>query len=252
VNHVALACDYDGTVAHDGRVEPATLAALRRVRESGRRLVLVTGRLLDDLARACPCLDVFHAVVAENGAVLFDPASGDRRVLGEPPPTAFVEVLRRQGVEPLEIGLVVVATRQPHEHAVLETIRSLGLELQVVFNKGAVMVLPPGVNKATGLVVALDRLGISLDATVGVGDAENDHAMLAAVGYGVAVANALASIKERAALVTVAPDGAGVAELCERLLAEDLPGVRGAGGSSTSHSPTPYRSSTPPSGRRRG
>ena len=60
----------------------------------------------------------------------------------------------------------------------LDTIRDLGLELQVIFNKGAVMVLPAGVNKASGLAAALADLGLSPHNVVGVGDAENDHAFL--------------------------------------------------------------------------
>src|SRR5687768_15998307 len=127
-----LATDYDGTLATDGLVTPATLEALRAVLASGRKLVLVTGRELD---------------VAENGALLYRPSTKERRRLAEPPPPAFLATLRRRGVAPLAAGEVIVATREPHETAVLETIRDLGLELQVIFNKGAVMVLPAGVNK---------------------------------------------------------------------------------------------------------
>jgi hydroxymethylpyrimidine pyrophosphatase-like HAD family hydrolase len=92
----------------------------------------------------------------------------------------------------------------------------------VIFNKGSVMVLPSGTNKATGLAVALGELGLSARDTVGVGDAENDHAFLAACGCAVAVANALPMLKERADLVTVGARGAGVVELIERMLATDL------------------------------
>ena len=48
----------------------------------------------------------------------------------------------------------------------------------MIFNKGAVMILPSGVNKATGLAAALEELGLSPHNVVGVGDAENDHAFL--------------------------------------------------------------------------
>jgi hypothetical protein len=44
-----------------------------------------------------------------------------------------------------------VATWEPHQATVLEAIRELGLEHHIIFNKGAVMVLPPGINKAAGL-----------------------------------------------------------------------------------------------------
>ena len=50
----ALACDYDGTIAESGVVTPATRDALERLRASGRRIVLVTGRTLEDLDRVCP------------------------------------------------------------------------------------------------------------------------------------------------------------------------------------------------------
>src|SRR5207253_1677558 len=119
-----------------------------------------------------------------------------------PPPAVFAETLRQRGVSPISVGRVIVATWEPHEQVVLATIRDLGLELQVIFNKGAVMVLPAGVNKASGLAAALKALELSPHEVVGVGDAENDHALLTLCECGVAVANALPALKERADLVT--------------------------------------------------
>jgi len=217
-----LATDYDGTIAGRGIVGPSTLAALERLRASGRRLVLVTGRQIDDLERACPRLDLFDRVVGENGAVVHDPATRALRPLAAAPPDAFVTALRARGVTPLSVGHVIVATWQPHELEVLETIRELGLELQVVFNKGAVMVLPSGINKATGLRAALDELSLSPHDTVAVGDAENDHAFLELCECAVAVANALPALAARADLVTAGDHGRGVEELAERLVRDDL------------------------------
>jgi hydroxymethylpyrimidine pyrophosphatase-like HAD family hydrolase len=222
VLYFALAADYDGTIAHHGRVDEPTLAALRRVSESGRRLLLVTGRELDELLEVFPGIDVFDLVVAENGAVLYTPATKETRDLAPPPPPAFVAELAMRGVQPVSVGRVIVATWEPHQDTVLATIRDLGLELQVIFNKGAVMVLPSGVNKATGLVAALAELGLSAHNVVAVGDAENDHAFLAACECGAAVANALPAVKERAEVVTAGDHGAGVAELIDRLVADDL------------------------------
>ncbi|HVX94969.1 MAG TPA: HAD-IIB family hydrolase [Polyangia bacterium] len=217
-----LACDYDGTLAHDGRVDASTFDALARLRTSGRRIVLVTGRRLDDLRSVCPDFGAFDMIVAENGGLLHVPRSRESVALAEAPPASFIEELRRRGVTDVAVGAVIVATWQPHAETVLETIRDAGLELQVIFNKGAVMVLPSGANKATGLRAALERLGLSAHNAVSVGDAENDHALLAACECGVAVANALPSLRERADLVTAASHGAGVAELAERLIATDL------------------------------
>jgi hydroxymethylpyrimidine pyrophosphatase-like HAD family hydrolase len=217
-----VAGDYDGTLAWDGRVQAKTIAALERLRDSGRHLILVTGRELDDLQRVFPRYDLFERVVAENGALLYSPATREERLLGQGPPEKFVHLLRERGVSPLSIGRVIVATWKPHETTVLETIRDLGLELQVIFNKDAVMVLPSGLNKATGLKAALSALKLSPHNTVGIGDAENDHAFLSLCECSVAVANALPMVKEHADVVTHGDHGTGVIELSEALLRNDL------------------------------
>ncbi len=189
-NH-ALAVDYDGTLATDGRVDDDTIAALHRVRESGRRLVLVTGRVVDQLRHVFPQIRLCDLVVADNGAVLYDPETDERTTLTDPPPREFIEELARRGVPSIEVGNVIVATWEPHETTALKAIRGLGLELQIIFNKGAVMILPTGVNKATGLSAALTKLGLSHHNTVGIGDAENDEAFLKLCEASAAVENAL-------------------------------------------------------------
>ncbi len=222
MRYLALACDYDGTIATHGRVDAETVRALERFVASGRRLILVTGRELPELLAAFPELPLFHAVVAENGALLYRPSDGQQQLLGLPPSEEFVQLLRERGVDRISVGKTIVATWEPHEVTVLQTIRDMGLELQVIFNKGAVMVLPAGVNKATGLRASLREFGLSPHEVVGVGDAENDHAFLSVCECSVAVANALPSVKERADVVTAADHGAGVTELIDRMLADDL------------------------------
>ncbi len=224
MRYLALATDYDGTLAKDGRVEAATLHALERLRESGWRLILVTGREVEELLTVFPRVDVFDRVVAENGGVLLQPATRELRTLGEPPPPALIEALLRRGVDPISLGRVMVATLERHEKSVHEAIGELGLKHQVILNKGSVMVLPAGVDKATGLAAALGELAISAGETIGVGDAENDQVFLNLCGLSVAVANALPAVRQSAHLVTDGARGGGVVELVERLLGVELPG----------------------------
>lgn len=218
---LALATDYDGTVAHDGVVDAGTLAALERLKDSGRKLILITGRELDDLLRAFKPVKLFDRVVAENGALLYRPETGVETVLGQAPPPAFVETLRQEIGPHVSTGRVVVATWVPHQTTVLRTIQDMGLDLQVIFNKEAVMVLPSGMDKASGLAAALRELGLAPHNVVGVGDAENDHAFLALCGCSAAVSNAVPWLKERVDLVTAGDHGRGVAELIERIRATD-------------------------------
>jgi len=214
---IGLATDYDGTLATDGQVGEDVLEGVRAFRRTERRVLLVTGRELPELRACFPDLALFDRVIAENGAVLYEPATERKRILAAAPPQSFVEALRSRGVSPLSVGDVIVATREPQQNIVLDVIRELGLELQIIFNKGAVMVLPPGVNKASGLLAALEELDMSAHNVVGVGDAENDHAFLQACGCAVAVANALPMLKSRADIVTGGARGAGVVEIMNRI-----------------------------------
>ena len=157
MRYLALCTDYDGTIARHGVVDEPTIDALARLRKSGRKLVMVTGRELAELISVFPRLDLFDLVVAENGALLYDPATKEQKPLCEPPLPEFVAALQARDVTPLSVGRTIVATREPHERDALEVIRDLGLELQVIFNKGAVMILPSGVTMAMpGLVSRSD------------------------------------------------------------------------------------------------
>jgi hydroxymethylpyrimidine pyrophosphatase-like HAD family hydrolase len=217
----ALATDYDGTIAHDGIVDQATVDALGRARDAGVTLIMVTGRELHDLFKTFAHTALFHRIVAENGAVVYDPATQTATLIGATPPPELVERLQRERI-PMSVGHSIIATVEPYEHQVLAAIRDLGLEWHVIFNKGSVMALPADVTKATGLAPALVDLGLTPEETIGVGDAENDQAFLRACGLAVAVANALPSVKEMAHMVTAGARGAGVTELVARMITGDL------------------------------
>jgi hydroxymethylpyrimidine pyrophosphatase-like HAD family hydrolase len=217
-----LATDYDGTLAKDERVGGQIVESLKRLKASGRKLILVTGRELEDLQRLFPEHTLFDRIVAENGALIYRPATLEERTLGERPPELFIQKLKDQNILPLSVGRVIVSTWEPHQNTVLDAIKDTGLEYQVIFNKGAVMVLPPGINKAKGLHEALKELAISEHNTVAIGDAENDNAMLQSAECAVAVDNALQLVKDMADWTTTQHHGEGVAELINALVDDDL------------------------------
>jgi hydroxymethylpyrimidine pyrophosphatase-like HAD family hydrolase len=207
----AVAIGIDGTLADGSSPPPHVLAALRRTRTEGRRIILVTGRTVGGVRDVIPdVLDHVDAVVAENGAVLFAP---DRRqALSAPVDGSMAAALADRGVE-IGRGAVIGFTGAGDEYAVLDEIRRLGFEYQLVRNRNLLMILPAGVNKGSGLLNALRHLGVSPHDTLAIGDAENDHSLFDVAEFGVAVANAVGSLKDRADLVLDEPDGAGVAHL---------------------------------------
>ncbi len=222
-----LAIDYDGTIADHGVCQPEVRHALRDLRHAGVTVVLVTGRVLSDLRHVAGDLDFAHAVVAENGAVLSFPHSGRTLRLHDAPEPGFTAALRERGVT-LASGECVVETSAGAAPVVLEVIRALELPLVLAFNRSRLMVLPQAVSKATGLREALTALRLSIHNTLAIGDAENDHALLAAAEVGVAVRWGSAALCRAADLVLEGTGPADVAEFLRSLAIDrQLPAANG-------------------------
>lgn len=222
MNVLILATDYDGTLAEDGVVSNSAIKAIEALKRSGRSAVLVTGRELPQLLEIFDRADLFDWIVAENGSLIYRPSNGQKRALADPPPQEFIRELERRGVGPISVGEAIVATWRPHEKTVLDVITELNLNRQVVYNKDAVMILPTGLDKATGLEAILGEMGQSWKSVVGIGDAENDLAFLSRCQHSVAVSNALDSLKREVDFTTKAERGDGVIELIEEILVDDL------------------------------
>jgi Cof subfamily protein (haloacid dehalogenase superfamily) len=89
---------------------------------------------------------------------------------------------------------------------------------------GFIEVLPPGITKASGLQLALDRYGVGFQDVLVFGDMPNDLPMLGAVqdagGRAVAVANAHPSVRALTSQVTSGHEADGVARYLEAVLGD--------------------------------
>jgi hypothetical protein len=213
MSYLAIASDYDGTLATEGQVNLATLAAVNYWKESGRKFILVTGRRISTLREVFKSINICDYVVAENGAVLYHPHSQNSQLLCQSASTELIARLQQKGIENIAIGEAIIATWQPYEEIVRQTIAELNLSLEVILNKRAIMILPAGINKASGLELALSKLNLMPTEVIGVGDAENDLDLLKYCGLGVAVGNALPEVKQKADWVTLGERGLGIQEL---------------------------------------
>lgn len=208
---LAIALDFDGTIAQNDQLDPLVLEAIADVRKQGVAVVLVTGRILDDLRRVAGELHFADAVVAENGAVIEFPASGYHRTLGPPPDADFIRELRNEGVE-FSAGQLAVDAHADGAPRFLAILRCRELPLSLAFNRGRVMALPQAISKATGLCEALKILRLSPHNAVAIGDAENDHELLRACELGVAVSWGSAALKAAADQVIAGNGPPAVAE----------------------------------------
>ncbi len=205
----ALAIDYDGTLTEGGPPGPDVMAALADLRVLGLRLILVTGRRLGHLRAEFPEVDrTFDLLVAENGAVLAGLGRPDQPV-AEPLDDRLARAIEGRGVQ-LERGQVILAGQSRDLAVMTEEIASSGAEVLLVHNRDAVMLLPAGVSKGTGLFRALGELGLSFHTCVSVGDAENDHSLLTVCELGVAVASAVPALREHADLILDGPSIPGL------------------------------------------
>ncbi|MEO8484259.1 MAG: HAD hydrolase family protein [Acidobacteriota bacterium] len=216
-----VALDYDGTIAENGLLHDEMPAVIGELRQRGISVVIVTGRRLSDLRAVAGDLRCVDAVIAENGAVFAIPGTGHSTAFGSPPAPRFLEALKQRGV-PFAGGECVVESDARFAELILQTIRDLELPLVLAFNRGRVMVLPQGINKATGLRDGLAMLRLSLHNTLGIGDAENDHELLRVCEVGAAVQWASTSLKEIADEVIDGDGPAAVARYLRRVLAKPL------------------------------
>jgi hydroxymethylpyrimidine pyrophosphatase-like HAD family hydrolase len=224
----ALACDFDGTLAAEDRIGPAVRDALERARKADLRLILVTGRTFFELTRVCDCLELFDAVVAENGAVVYYPGSAMIRDQGPAVPPRLLAELDRRGIY-YQVGRVIVGTARADEGAVREALGSAGVTRDLIYNRAALMLLPAGVSKGSGVQQVLRFLGLSPHDVLAIGDAENDLPLFDACGFSACPGDSLGAVRERVDWVFPGPHGDGVATaITDLVLGDRLPLQRSA------------------------
>jgi hydroxymethylpyrimidine pyrophosphatase-like HAD family hydrolase len=216
VKLLTIALDYDGTIAKDGALDGRVREAIAELRARNIIVMIVTGRIMEDLRKVAGDLHFVDAVVAENGAVIEFTDSGYSKVIGNPPPPSFLHALNGEGI-PYLAGRSIVEAATSEASRLLAVLQRLELPLVLVFNKGRVMVLPQAISKATGLREALKILRLSPHNAVAIGDAENDHELLQSCEIGAAVAWGSEALKKSADYVISGEGPAAVADYMRTL-----------------------------------
>lgn len=213
---LTIALDYDGTIARNDQLDSRVREAIAELRAQNIVVLIVTGRILEDLRRVAGDLHFVDGVVAENGAVIEFTDSGYSRVLGPPPPANLMEALGHEGIS-FKAGQSIVEADAAEAPRLLAILERLELPLALVFNRGRVMVLPQAISKATGLNEALKILRLSPHNAIAIGDAENDHELLQSCEVGVAVAWGSEVLKASADYVLPGTGPAAVADYMREL-----------------------------------
>ncbi len=213
---LTIALDYDRTIARNDQLDSRVREAIAELRAQNIVVLIVTGRILEDLRRVAGDLHFVDGVVAENGAVIEFTDSSYSRALGPPPPANLLEALGREGIS-FKAGRSIVEADAAAAPRLLAILERLELPLALVFNRGRVMVLPQAISKATGLREALKILRLSPHNAVAIGDAENDHELLRSCEVGVAVGWGSETLKASADYVLPGDGPAAVADYMREL-----------------------------------
>ena len=216
----ALACDLRGTIADGERIGPRMRETLERVRQADVRLILVTARAFFELTRACDCLALFDAVVAENGAVLYFPASATLRDHELPVPGRLSAELDRRGIEH-EVGRVTIAVGQRDEAALRDVLAGADITRDVVRDRERVILVPAGVSKGSGVQQVLRALALSPHDVLALGDAESDLSLLDLCGFTACPGDAVDAVRQRVDWALPGTHGEGLAPLIEEIVLED-------------------------------
>jgi len=220
-----LVTDVDGTIT--GRDTSLHLPAVELIRKLSRKVpvVLCSGNAACTLMTLSLYIGSKGPFIAENGGVVGSPfwQPPIQTLASKEAPLRALKVLREKlGGRLQEADQTfrltdVVLKRDVSVEEIVSVLRREGVNVSVFDSGYAIHICGPGVSKAVGLNVVLDRLGLSGEDAVGIGDGANDVELLEACGYGIALQNAPEALKSVADYVTKEPYGDGFVEAVTRL-----------------------------------
>ncbi len=223
--HNILIFDYDGTLTYEtSEVPQVARDALKKMKEKGlATLGIISGRDLSFLMKVDQALsNVFSFLIADNGAVSYFSDLKRKEVLGKEWAEKAKRLFPTSGI-PMHSSEVMFATSIQYAPRFSEFLSKSGFEAKLIPNRDSLMIVPPNVDKGTGVAATIQHFGTTRKLFLTCfGDGENDLALFAPADLGVAVANAVDALKKIADVVTEKPGGYGVAEyLDETFLIED-------------------------------
>ncbi len=208
----------------------------------GLRVILVSGREYPTLASIARRIRVVDAVVAENGALVDSPFVGRPKRYGRATGTRVRERFAITNLHGIEVGEVVVSV--PLRSAREAGRRVAGLAVTLVRNADRVMIVPRGVDKATGVRAAMRGLRLGAASFAAIGDGDNDLPLLRAAALAGAVHNARPGVRAESDYICKASVGAGVREFVRGPLSDQI-AARGRAGRSRSATQRAARTGIP-------
>lgn len=234
-----VALDMDGTLLNNkGQVSEANRQAIKAAKDKGIFVVLSTGRSLTTSREHADSLELDSYLVTVNGSEIWD----DKRELVER------NLVKSEHIEWMwkltqqhNTKFWAISTERNWHNEMPEDLHTVewmkfgfnidddetrAIIMKELQEKGEfelsnstlknIEVNSAGINKAKGLELVCNRLGLEMKHVMAVGDSLNDLAMIKASGLGVAMGNAQDVVKESADWVTATNEEDGVAKAIQK------------------------------------
>ena len=229
----AIAVDIDGTITDSNKkIHLEAIASLRRLEDAGIPVILTTGNVRAITYGLWRFIGATGPMVCENGGVIWHPKWGNPiiRADGTRAHRAARMLEEKLGLD--SQGITTNAWREsewclfPDEN--LEAITNLISDsefanLSIVKTGFAIHLMEPQLSKGEGLSIALEKMNISPDDVLAIGDAPNDVSMFELVGHSIAVGGCFEELAAVAKLISPLPHGETFRSLVDFILGENEP-----------------------------
>ena len=227
----AIAVDIDGTITdYNKKLHLEAIESLRLLEESGIPVILATGNVRAITYGLSRFIGASGPMVCENGGVVWHPSWDEPIVRAD---GARARKCAQDMALDLDIdpeGITTNAWRESEwclfKDEDLDAVNnwvsnSEYSDLSVVRTGFAIHLMDPHLSKGEGLKVALEKMGLSPEDVLAVGDAPNDIPMFQLVGHSVAVGGCFDSLAAVAKVISPHPHGDTFKPLVDAILSAD-------------------------------
>lgn len=219
-----FAVDIDGTITENGggRIHLDALDALRRLTNMGHNVIFVTGRSSVEGFLLSVFGGTTKIAVGENGGCI-TLESDDHILLGnlEECKKAFdviknnIDDVKEKRVFPRMTEVVLERTFDLDLARKLLAEKNINVELSD--SQYAYHINSPGIDKGTGFTKIMEKLSISAEDVIAIGDSATDIPLFKVAKVSIALGNASDQVKSEATMVVSAKAGDGVLEALDKL-----------------------------------
>lgn len=222
-----IATDVDGTLTNkEKKLSITAVKAIRKFEEHGIKIILISGQPFPSISLLAQYIGASGPIVAEGGCVVGFPWKPLYVAERKFDPNKVTELMKKIGFEPSGTNLFRLSDLAFHRvntdisvHEILNYLNKHGIGEIAAFDSGfAVHIQPKNVNKATGLIKALEIINENPKNVLVIGDGENDIPMFKIAGFSATPLDAMEEAKKHAKIVLNKENGEALGLLVEMIL----------------------------------